>query len=343
MAIIARELLEILVCPICRSSLDASDGKIYCLNKSCQTVFLIRNGIPILLPPDLKDSDDSLFKESQVKFFDRWSSKERGKAKMGKASFDRFFSTTVGTKKINYSEESMFSLVKHLPADSLVLELGCGAGEHTAYLARIRPDLRLVAIDLSFKSAFETKERVRMDKKIKSKVDVLVADAERLPFKNGIFSGIIAVMFFHHTASPKKTLGEIKRTLHPKGVGLVVDITADNPFVVLPRKIFPYLPSWLKNRFKKDYLLESGEMPRVLPHRVAVLKRCISESKLKITGEDNYDLFLFTLSYIVAVLPPLKYLLPRFFLEFLYNLEKSLLKNKFFQKFTGAKVLWVSN
>lgn len=342
MKMIDKDLLKILVCPQCNSSLRVFNNQLICSKKDCQSSFLIRDGIPILLPNYFQKSKDFLFKKAQIDFFDQWSDKERGKRSRKKTPFDRFFSKVVGEKKINYAEEGIYQVVNNLPKNSLVLELGCGAGEHTVFLASLRNDIYLVAVDLSFKSVVETRERIRKDKQVKCKVSFIVADAEKLPFRDKAFSAMIIVMFFHHVAHIDKTLGETKRLLSQKGVGLIVDILANNPLTVLARKIFPHLPFNFKKKFSQDYLLESGEIPQVMPHKLEEIKKEIRRAKLKIIKEVRHDLFLFTLSSLGIILPVIKYLFPELILNFLYNVEKKMLKNIFWRKFAGAASLWIS-
>jgi len=67
--LIDKELMEILACPMCKSDLklvdlrgkkkekneEKLDGKLICTNKNCRQVYPIEDGIPILLPPDLRE------------------------------------------------------------------------------------------------------------------------------------------------------------------------------------------------------------------------------------------------------------------------------------------------
>lgn len=338
---INKEFLAILACPYCHTSLKKSGKHLLCLNQDCKKRFSVQQGVPILLSQGLRNLPDSSFKKAQLKFFDKWSSKSRGKTGLKETSFSRFFSPVVGEKKINYAEKAMRQLLKKIPKNSWVLELGCGAGEHTAFLAKIREDFHLVALDLSLKSLLETKARLKKEK-IKSQISFVVADVEALPLKEKAFAGIVGVMLFHHLAHLRKTIGEIKRTLHTKGIALIVDITANNPFIVLPRKIFPYLPYHFKKRFKKDYLLESGEAPQVSPHKIGKIKQRVKKANLKIIKEEPHDLFLIALDPLGRAFPCLQYFFPESILNFLYNIEKRLLKKHFLQRFAGAIVLWVS-
>ncbi|MCM8811877.1 MAG: Trm112 family protein [Candidatus Omnitrophica bacterium] len=46
---IDKELLEILACPACRSSVEWRGDTIVCTGASCGLVFPVRDGIPVLL------------------------------------------------------------------------------------------------------------------------------------------------------------------------------------------------------------------------------------------------------------------------------------------------------
>lgn len=67
-----RDLMEILVCPVCKSKLtldikqietleqgheDIIDGNLNCI--ACEHAYLIENGIPNLLPPELAKTENS--------------------------------------------------------------------------------------------------------------------------------------------------------------------------------------------------------------------------------------------------------------------------------------------
>jgi len=51
---ISRELLEILACPKCKSSLELDESRQVLVCKSCKLVYEIRDGIPIMLIDEAK-------------------------------------------------------------------------------------------------------------------------------------------------------------------------------------------------------------------------------------------------------------------------------------------------
>lgn len=62
--LVSSELMSIIACPVCKADLKLVDlrakkkeidGKLICKNKKCGNEYDIKAGIPILLPPELKD------------------------------------------------------------------------------------------------------------------------------------------------------------------------------------------------------------------------------------------------------------------------------------------------
>jgi len=51
---ISQELLEILACPKCKSSLELDENRQGLVCKSCKLVYEIRDGIPIMLVDEAK-------------------------------------------------------------------------------------------------------------------------------------------------------------------------------------------------------------------------------------------------------------------------------------------------
>jgi len=52
---ISEELLKILVCPVCKAKLDYDKRKNTLTCTRCKEIYPIKEGIPILLPPSLKE------------------------------------------------------------------------------------------------------------------------------------------------------------------------------------------------------------------------------------------------------------------------------------------------
>ena len=56
MSLIGRELLEILACPACKTSVVLEGNHIVCTNSACKLRFPIRDGIPVMLVEEAEKS-----------------------------------------------------------------------------------------------------------------------------------------------------------------------------------------------------------------------------------------------------------------------------------------------
>ena len=100
------------------------------------------------------------------------------------------------------------SFIDEIPANAVVLDLGCGAGRVMSCLAA--RSLRAVGIDLSFAS-------VRLMVQRTGKTG-MVGDGMRLPFAEGTIDRVIADGVIHHTSHPFAAFAEGCRVLKPGGL-----------------------------------------------------------------------------------------------------------------------------
>lgn len=92
-----------------------------------------------------------------------------------------------------------------LNKDSFVLDAGCGTGllfKHIEKAAKL-----IVDLDVSLKILKKAKKRVKQ----LSKVAVIRADADFLPFKNNVFDATFAITLLQNMPDPLVTLDEMKR------------------------------------------------------------------------------------------------------------------------------------
>ncbi len=52
--LVDKELLKIIACPLCKGDLKVSGKELKCTNKKCSETYPVKEGIPILLPPELR-------------------------------------------------------------------------------------------------------------------------------------------------------------------------------------------------------------------------------------------------------------------------------------------------
>lgn len=195
-----RRLLDLIACPGCRGDLaletsayaedEIESGFLRCA--SCKKKFDIIKGIPWLLDRALVERSDKLFSPTSSHYGYLWGieSKSLGKGSEGTFHFQ------------NMSKAVSFDIVR----GKLGIDIGCGGGGDTYFIARNNPGIELVGIDLS-EGVYAAKERA----KGLPNVHLARASALAMPFKDGTFDFAYSYGVLHHTPDPCKGLSEMKR------------------------------------------------------------------------------------------------------------------------------------
>ncbi len=92
-----------------------------------------------------------------------------------------------------------------------ILEVGCGAGRYLRFLEKLYPGTTVVGCDISFTAVKEAAS-------LGSGGYPLVADAMRLPFKDGSFDVVLAFDVFEHLQDPELAMGECRRVMRSGGL-----------------------------------------------------------------------------------------------------------------------------
>jgi ubiquinone/menaquinone biosynthesis C-methylase UbiE len=101
------------------------------------------------------------------------------------------------------------------PANSKVLEAGCGVGAQTVTLAKKSPDAQIYSIDISAESVSEAKQRV--ESLGFNNVQFQQANIFDLPFENEYFDHIFLCFVLEHLPYPICVLNTLKQYLKPGG------------------------------------------------------------------------------------------------------------------------------
>ncbi len=97
-----------------------------------------------------------------------------------------------------------------------ILDLGCGSGRHTVYLAK--RGFQVYGVDISKEGIKITKEWI---KKEKLRANLKIGSIYRkLPYQDNFFDAIISTNTIHHAKieTIRKAIQEIERVLKPKGL-----------------------------------------------------------------------------------------------------------------------------
>lgn len=231
-----RNLLKILVCPDCKSSLDSGPGTEDIIEGSldcaaCGARYPVTNGIPRFVEQDNYAGSFgyqwNLFRKEQIDSYNGTT-----------LSADRFWSET------GWGRDKLRS--------KWVLDAGCGAGRFID--AASASGAELVGIDIS--SAIDAaKENLEG----RENVHFVQASIYKLPFAEGTFDYAYCIGVIQHTPDPAASIRAVAGMVKPGGALAVT---------IYPRKIYTKLYSkyWLRpitKRMSKETLLNL--IRRVMP------------------------------------------------------------------------------
>jgi ubiquinone/menaquinone biosynthesis C-methylase UbiE len=91
-----------------------------------------------------------------------------------------------------------------------ILDLGAGTAQIPIALCRRIPNVRIVAVDAA-ESMLTLARRNVAAAGLSDRIELVFADAKRLPFSDGTFSAVISNSIVHHIAEPAGVLAEAVR------------------------------------------------------------------------------------------------------------------------------------
>ncbi len=113
-----------------------------------------------------------------------------------------------------------------------VLEVGIGLG--TDFVRFVRAGAAAVGVDLTEAAVEAVEKRLQLEG---LRAEVLVADAERLPFADGAFDLVYSYGVLHHTPDTRRALDEARRVLAPGGEARIM---------LYSRRSWVALGAWLR-------------------------------------------------------------------------------------------------
>lgn len=118
----------------------------------------------------------------------------------------------------NWKQELVDKIARETPKEGDFLDVCCGTGDISIYLAKKREDLNIIGIDFS---AAMLQEAIKKSKNL----DIVwkEADALSLPFADNSFSAVAISFGLRNTVDYEKVLNEMKRVVKKKGVIYCLD------------------------------------------------------------------------------------------------------------------------
>ena len=123
-----------------------------------------------------------------------------------------------------------------------LLDIGCGTGTLVTRLAQQTEAEFLVGLDYSPVRVRHATEKIAGSPQA-AKLQVLLGDAERLPFADESFDVLTCCHSFHHYPHQPAVIREFRRVLRPGGLLLLVDGFRDN---VIGWVVFDVAVTWVE-------------------------------------------------------------------------------------------------
>jgi SAM-dependent methyltransferase len=199
-ALISTDLFDVLACPACRGGLTTDRVRRALRCTACGARYSTHLEIPILLPPALQPADRlSSHKHQQVAFFDQdprddfGITRPRGAPELHAWLLREKF------------RRSIFGLEELLPSSSVLTICG-GSGLDAELLAE--KGARVILSDISLGVVLQARERAR---RFGLDIELVVADAEALPFRDSSIDIVYVHDGLHHLEQPRLGLAEMAR------------------------------------------------------------------------------------------------------------------------------------
>jgi ubiquinone/menaquinone biosynthesis C-methylase UbiE len=255
-------------------------------------------------------------------FFDEFGEKQRAREQGAAASGETGFFRLCVKAPI---DTRLKTLCSTLDSGDHILELGSGTGYWTRRILEYSR-AKVVSADLSFPCLLAAKESAP------ELPPLLQADGEALPLPDEAVQAVVVIMVLHHVLDPGRILGELSRVTSRNGQLLLIDMTSDNPLIELGRRMFPLMPSRVKQAFAEGDYVVGSRIPEKYPVDPGWVVAFLEGHGFEIEQIQYAHLFAFASDWISRVL---KLPFPDRFLSWLFQLEKSLLRSRICRKYAA--------
>lgn len=120
------------------------------------------------------------------------------------------YASTAYSSPTSFRLKQALQAITQLSSGSMVLELGCGAGQFIRTIQKIRPDVSCYGCDISATA-------IELAKKTADNVQYAV-NGTTLPYADNSLDAVLIFDVLEHVEDPGAILAEIRRVLKPGGV-----------------------------------------------------------------------------------------------------------------------------
>lgn len=175
-----------------------------------------------------------------------------------------------------------------------VLDVGCGTGILTLKLLE-RKAKKVYGIDISENMVDVLKKKIEADGYLQGMADVLVADAENIPFEDNYFDVVISSMVFGMVPNPERMIREMLRVLKPGGI---VALSTHGPkhYAELTDAVFKAIPKRYMLGRRILYWPRACEQMHMLFHKAGLHEIKVKESIWHDSFQDSSEMYEFIAS-----------------------------------------------
>jgi SAM-dependent methyltransferase/uncharacterized protein YbaR (Trm112 family) len=297
--------LQRLVCPMCHSSTELEglrwegdeiiEGFLHC---GCGVDYPVIQGVPRMLPPELlptleKDYPE-FFRAHHGRGLARTESVESRDTRVKSKTKDAF--GYEWTWAADYHADNFADWLpagfeaQTLFANSVGLEIGCGAGRHSALTASIAKEHFAVDLSRAVDVAFARNRAL-------GNCHVVQADAFHLPFRPATFDYVFCLGVLQHLPDPEAGFYALAKQPRESGILLVNVYQASRPTVLfmleLARKVTTRLPHGILKYVSigagcVEYGLFVAPWRRVRSTRLGRAMRPLVPERLESAAQDDF-------------------------------------------------------
>src|SRR5215469_11033612 len=173
--------------------------------------------------------------------------------------------------------------LQHLtvPANALILDVGCGGGGTVRRLATLAPEGNVVGLDYSAASVAVSRE-TNAKEIAAGRVRIEQGSVPALPFPDRTFDIVTAVETHYYWPDRPANVGEILRVLKPSGTfALIAETYRGGPFRLVYGIVMPLLgAAFLSDAEHRDLLTKAGFTEVATMHRTGTNWICATGRKL---------------------------------------------------------------